>query len=1117
VSDNLPAVVLVRPLHWGVPPMSEGDFLLPTGTVTLLLADVEGSTRQWENDPDATQTAIVRLNAIVDDAVGRHDGVRPVEQGEGDSFVAAFARARDALLCALAIQQALVREPLALRIGIHTGDVQRRDEGNYVGQTINRAARLRDVAHGGQTVLSQAAHDLVVDGLPDGASLRDLGTHRLRDLARPEHIFQLCHPDLGAEFPALRSLNAMPHNLPAQRTSFVGRTAEVAEVKWLLAETTVLTITGAGGCGKTRLALQVGADLLDAHPDGVWLVELAPVADSDAVPAQAALVFAVKEGPGMSPTDAVAAYLGKKDAVLILDNCEHVIDGAAALADAVLSRCPGVTILATSRQPLGVPGEVTWRVPSMAVPDEDRPAGIGAVSACEAVQLFAERARRARPGFEIGEDNAAAVAQICRDLDGIPLAIELAAARARVFAPAQIAEGLSERFRLLTGGTRTALARQQTLEASVDWSHDLLTDVERIVFRRLSVFAGSFSFEAAEDVGAGGVIERHQVLDLLSLLVDKSLVVVDDDGDRARYRLLETIRYYAAGRLGEAGEEVETRTRHRDHYLAFAEEAEAHLEGRGQVEWMGRVARDYPNLRAALAWSQDRADGEPLVRIAAALHLFWETRGPAAEGEQWLDAALAHDAVSPALRAKALFGRSYLAFVNVDLGTAIACAEEGLGLARHVGDDRLTGRLLCSLGTAFIWTGGDPVPALEEAVALARRADDTFMLAEGLSAHGGVHINRVAGRARPYLQESIRVAEDAGNRVTTDFSLALLGVVSAYEGDLGDARSILERVLERSNEVLYGMAVTLAAGVLATVLVDMAEHAEALAAADRLEATALETGAHAWDLFAPLARGLVSAAEGDHAPALHLFGEALTLPSLPELRARMVAAIADTELAVGMVDDARAHADEVIEVSRSTDFPVGSAQGLVLQARLRRMERELVDAEDVAHEALTAAVDIAAKASVVDALEVLAGIAADFQSHQEAARLFGAAEAIRDRTGYVRHSFERDGDIAATGQALGPVAFEKASEEGQGLSLDDAVAYARRGRGERKRPSTGWPSLSPSETQVVALVREGLTNSGIAERLFISPRTVQSHLTHIFTKLGVSTRTELAVIATRRQ
>jgi DNA-binding CsgD family transcriptional regulator/tetratricopeptide (TPR) repeat protein len=505
------------------------------------------------------------------------------------------------------------------------------------------------------------------------------------------------------------------------------------------------------------------------------------------------------------------------------------------------------------------------------------------------------------------------------------------------------------------------------------------------------------------------------------------------------------------------------------------------------------------------------------VRMAAALHLFWETRGPVAEGEHWLDAALAHDAVAPALRAKALFGRSYVAHVNVDLGTAIARAQEGLGLARHLGDDRLTGRLLCSLGAAFVWTGGDPVPVLEEAVALARRDDDTFALAEGMQIHGIVHINHVAGRARPYLQESIRVAENAGNRVTTELSVAVLGMVAAYEGDLGDARSILEGVLERSDEVLYGIAVALAAGNLATVLVDMAEHAEALAAADRLEATALETGAHAWDLYAPLARGSVSAAEGDHAQALHLFEDALTLASLPELRAPIVAAKADIELVVGMNDDARTHAAEVIELSRSIDFGYGLAQGLVLQVRLRRLEHELADAEDVAHEALEAAVNISAKTLVVGVLEVLAGIGADLESHHEAARLFGAARAVRDRTGYVRHGFERDRDIAATRDALGPAEFENAFEEGRALSLDDAVAYARRGRGERKRPSTGWASLSPSETRVVAFVQEGLTNSEIAERLFISPRTVQSHLTHIFTKLGVATRTELAVIATRRQ
>jgi predicted ATPase len=496
------------------------------------------------------------MNQVVDEAVDRFDGVRPVEQGEGDSFVAAFARARDAVTSALAIQRGLVGAQLALRMGLHTGDVQRRDEGNYVGATINRAARIRNLAHGGQTVLSQTTHDLLVDALPEDATLLELGVHRLKDLSRPEHVYQLCHPDLTAEFPPLRSLDARRHNLPGQRTTLIGRREEMATVAQLVKDNPLVTLSGSGGCGKTRLAIHSGPELVDGYPDGVWFADLAEVADPGAVPAHVASVFALKEGPGLSPTEALAAYLGQRRAVLIVDNCEHVIDPAATLADTLLGSCPDLQILATSRQPLGVQGEVTWRVPSLPVAD-DRTTDIAELSASEAVVLFTERAGRARPGFTLTERNADAVAEICRRLDGIPLAIELAAARVRVLTPAQIADGLSQRFQLLTGAIRTALPRQQTLEASVEWSHHLLTHPEQAVFRCLAVFAGSFSFDAAQAVCAAGGIEPYQVLDLLSLLIDKSLVQVDDDEENeTRYRLLETIRDYAAARLAAADEDT---------------------------------------------------------------------------------------------------------------------------------------------------------------------------------------------------------------------------------------------------------------------------------------------------------------------------------------------------------------------------------------------------------------------------------------------------------------------------------------------------------------------------------------------------------------------------------
>ncbi len=431
--------------------------------------------------------AVVGLNELVDELVGRHDGVRPVEQGEGDSFVAAFSRARDAVACALGIQRGLSGGPLRVRMGIHAGDVLTRDSGNCCGSD-HRSEPLgsRNLAHGDQTVLSQTAADLCVDSLPEGVSLRDLGVHRLKDLSRPEWGgFQLCHPEVESRS-VLRSLDAHRHNLPVQRTSLIGRRGEIVEVNQLVAGSPLVTLVSSGGCGKTRLALHVAAEALDDFPDGVWLADLAAVADAGVVPTHVAQMFSLDPGPGLTAGDGLVAYLAELSVLLVLDNCEHVLEVAADLADRLVSSCPGVRILATSRQGLGLPGEVTWRVPSLALPDDDTPKGVIGVSACEAVQLFTERAGRARPGFVLSEVNAAAVSEICRRLDGIPLAIELAAARVRVFTPAQIATALDERFQILTGAPRTALPRQQTLEASIDWSYQLLTDLEQIVFRRVA-------------------------------------------------------------------------------------------------------------------------------------------------------------------------------------------------------------------------------------------------------------------------------------------------------------------------------------------------------------------------------------------------------------------------------------------------------------------------------------------------------------------------------------------------------------------------------------------------------------------------------------------------------
>ena len=609
--------------EWSDVDMAE---LLPTGTVTLLLADVEGSTQLWATQPEAMTAAIARMNQTASKLVAEHDGVRPVEQGEGDSFVAAFARAGDAVACALELQRADLT-PIKLRIGVHTGDVQLRDEGNYAGTTINKTARLRDLAHGGQTVISAATEEMVEDQLPDEAWLTDLGRHALRDLPRPIRVSQLSHPDLRNDFPPLRTTETVAaKNLPTQLTSFVGRAAQIAEISRSLADDRLVTLTGAGGAGKTRLAIEVAGQMTTQFPDGVFYADLAPITHPDVVPLTVARALRLPDQPGRSITETLLRSIRDRRLLLVLDNCEHLLEASAELVNDVLAGCARVTILATSREPLMVAGEVNWQVPSLSLADE-------------AVELFTDRARRARPDFAITDSNAETVTEICRRLDGMPLAIELAAARVRALSLDEIVGSLHDRFRLLTGGARTAVRRQQTLRASVDWSHALLTESERVLFRRLAVFMGGFDLDAAQAVAGATEVERFQVLDQLSLLVDKSLVVAENATGATRYRLLETVRQYALEKLGESGEADDVRGRHRDHYTSMAARLDA--PARDDYEQLIELAEmNVDNLRAAFTWSYENDDIAQTLELASSLQPLWLARGRIVEGLAWLDAAL---------------------------------------------------------------------------------------------------------------------------------------------------------------------------------------------------------------------------------------------------------------------------------------------------------------------------------------------------------------------------------------------------------------------------------------------------------------------------------------------
>ncbi|MFZ3347573.1 ATP-binding protein, partial [Mycobacterium sp.] len=753
--------------------------LLPTGMATLLLADVEGSTRLWETQPEEMTAALVRFNQTVSEVIAAHGGVRPVEQGEGDSFVAAFARASEAVACALELQRAPLA-PIRLRIGVHTGEVQLRDEGNYAGPTINRTARLRDLAHGGQTVLSGATEDLVVDRLPAGAWLTDLGTHPLRDLPRPERVVQLCHPDLRDDFPPLRTAETVvSHNLPVQLSSFVGRGAQMTDVEKLLVDNRLVTLTGAGGAGKTRLGVEIAARIAAEFGDSVWYVDLAPVTHPGIVPVAVARALGLPDQPGRSTMDTLLRFVRDRQMLVVLDNCEHLLDASAELVVALLGAAPGLTLLATSREPIGVAGEVSWRVPSLSL-------------AHEAIELFVDRARRARPDFAVDDDNAPAVGEICRRLDGMPLAIELAAARVRALSVAEILEGLHDRFRLLTGGARTAVRRQQTLRASVDWSHALLTEPERVLFRRLAVFLGGFDLDAAQAVAGSGDVERYQVLDLLSLLVDKSLVVAENSGGRTRYRLLETVRQYALEKLAESGEADAIRSRHRDHYTGLAGLLDAPA-GSDYEQRIEQAESEIANLRAAFLWSRENSDVELALALASSLQPLWLARGRFREGLAGFDAVLTEDnaqhaEVAAVVRARALADRAVLATL-MGAADSLDQAQEALAIAREVDDPALLARALTACSVIAVFAN----PALArayfaEAIGLARALDDWWRLSQllawqavGAAVAGDPIATRAAG------QEGRDLAEAIGDRFHSRQCRWSLAVAQVMQGDLAGA------------------------------------------------------------------------------------------------------------------------------------------------------------------------------------------------------------------------------------------------------------------------------------------------------------------------------------------
>ncbi len=911
---------------------------------------------------------------------------------------------------------------------------------------------------------------------------------------------------------------AVSTTLPAPLSRFVGRETELAQAAALLASARLLTLTGPGGAGKTRLALRLASAVAGQFPNGVWFVDFSALSGSQFVWDQVATTLGVKEpGSGRSVAEAVGRYLARREALAVLDNCEHLVESASGVAAALLSAAPALKIIATSREPLGCDGEVTWAVPPL--------------SEIDAVELFSDRARQAWPQFRLHGPNTKDVLYICRRLDGLPLAIELAAARTRALDPAQIAAGLKNRFALLPTGPRTAPRRQSTLARSFDWSYDLLSEPERTLLRQLSVFFGGFDVEAALAVCPGASLE------LLAALIDRSLIIVEGRGGQVepRYRMLETVRQFAAEHLDEADEVESIRARHRDQYLRLAETAAPELFGPEQGRWYARLRSEQDNLRAALAWSQGQGEAEALARMVVALAQFWVGQGRFIEAQVWMDAAADRvEDIPPRWRAWIRLMQSILPIFLGDrgsLGETPALANEALALARAVGEQPVEGFALLVLGMVAGLVGGAEAmrPYLEEALPLARSSGFAQGFAQVFALGAFVMLRWFQSdpeEPRRLGEEAIAVAKAAGDRHGLLSARWLAGLTALIQGRLPDAAQLFDIAVAEGRETSDSMLSSCLLG-LAWVAMFRGDFvparagvAESLAAEHELEA---EGGLGM--TIGPLSRWILSwmdlAGGGAVQTSDTLPGvvDAFRFSPFPRLAAVPLVVLAEAQLALGAHDKVQASLEEATSVARAGAMTWVLGRASLVLAKLRAREGDLREAESLTHKALSLGREAGDQLGLVDALELLGRLVAELGSPKEAVRLWAAADSLRAVLGY-RFAVDRAGleaDLAQARQGLGPDDFAAGWAEGSKLSLEEAIAYAARGRGERRRPATGWASLTPSELEVVRLVGQHLSNPEIASRLFVSTSTVKTHLAHIFAKLGIDSRSKLATEASRRR
>jgi predicted ATPase/class 3 adenylate cyclase len=984
---------------------------LPSGTVTFLFTDIEGSTLFWQRDRAAMAAAVTRHLIVLDTAIQAHGGFH--FKTIGDAVQVAFATAPAAVAGALAAQRGLLAEdwgasgPLRVRMALHAGEAAPDEHGDYRAPALNRLARLIAAGHGGQILLSSAVQLLARDALPPGTSLRDLGEHRLRDLLEPQPVYQLLHPDLPSEFPPLNSLDTRPHNLPLQPTPFLGREREVDETVALLRRPDVrlLTLTGPGGTGKTRLALQAAAELVENFSDGVFFVSLAPLRDPHLVPSAIATALGIREESDQPLWKRLRQALATKQILLVLDNVEHLVEVAPAIGE-LLAACPGLKVLATSRLPLRLRGEREYPVPPLTLPPASGTAPEQLLQS-EAVRLFVARAHAVRAEFTLTPDTAPAVAEITRRLDGLPLAIELAAARVRLLPPAALLARLEKRLPLLTGGPRDAPARQQTLRDAIAWSYDLLSGDEQALFRRLAIFAGGFSMEAAEAV-ANPRGERD-ILDGLDQLSEHSLLRSAEDDGEPRFTMLETIREYGLERLAQSGDEEATRRAHAAFFLTLAMEADAALRGPNQGIWFERLETEQDNFRSALGWALT-GQPETALGLVAALYGFWSYRGNFTEARDWTERGLATGAsAAPDVRAQALNWSSRLAWRRANYETASSRAEEALALARSVDDRSSEAWALMNLGSIANALGD-----VKRATSLSAEAEACFVSIGDRHGAAMAIIDQatVAGaagdvdRRQELLERSLAEFRAIGDRIEAASPLFALGRHELEQGHLDRARTLLKEVLETAREFRLRLFEAYALHALAEVAIEHGDSDQATTYLQDAEAKFRELG-HGLTLASGLNHaGYLALRQGNHAQARRLIEEAVSL-------------------------------------TRDFGATAATANSLHSLGDVFRASSDVAGAAVHYREALVLAQNVHDMALVTACLAGLAGLAGTTGRNQEAARFFGVVEALQEAVGIPNSRYEEkrlNEDKATVREALGLEADARARAAGRALALDAAVS-----------------------------------------------------------------------------